>query len=131
MNPKRVAQTTPRPELSTLVDLLRWRSTQESNRLAYSFLADGEGAEQHLTLGDLDLRARAIAAWLQQETSLGDRVLLLFMPGLDYIAAFFGCLYAGIIAVPTYPPKRNRIDGRLEAIIKNTQARVVLTFPGL
>ena len=130
MNPKRVAQTTPRPELSTLVDLLRWRSTQESNRLAYSFLADGEGAEQHLTLGDLDLRARAIAAWLQQETSVGDRVLLLFMPGLDYIAAFFGCLYAGVIAVPAYPPRssqRHRGRERLRAIFADAGVALTLT----
>ena len=59
----------------------------------------------HLSYAGLDERARAIAALLQEHGAAGERVLLLYPPGLDYIAAFFGCLYAGVVAVPAYPPR--------------------------
>ncbi len=90
----------------TLVELLRRRARHEPRRAAYTFLTDGE--EVHLTYGELDRRARAIAALLQEMGAGGERVLLLYPPGLDYIAAFFGCLYAGAVAVPAYPPRLNR-----------------------
>jgi len=51
----------------------------------------------------------------------------LYQPGLDYISAFFGCLYAGVIAVPAYPPKPDRSLPRLQAIIADTNATVALT----
>ncbi|MCZ7672476.1 MAG: AMP-binding protein [Chloroflexi bacterium] len=89
---------------STLLDMLRQRAESSPNKLLYSFLADGEEDERPLTYGQLDQRARQIAALLQQQGKIGDRALLLYPPGLDYIAAFFGCLYAGWIAVPSYPP---------------------------
>jgi acyl transferase domain-containing protein/acyl-CoA synthetase (AMP-forming)/AMP-acid ligase II/acyl carrier protein len=112
---------------STLVALLRMRARTEPERLAYSFLADGEAVGQSLTHAVLDARARAIAVRLQREAALGDRVLLLYPPGLEFLAGFFGCLYAGVIAVPSYPPKRNRPDPRLQAIVADAGARIVLT----
>jgi acyl-CoA synthetase (AMP-forming)/AMP-acid ligase II len=92
----------------TLLDLLRWRASSQSERRAYTFLLDGETEEVHITYGELDRRARAIGALLQQHIAPGDRALLLYPPGLDYIAAFFGCMYAAIIAVPVYPPNPAR-----------------------
>ncbi|MFQ5794194.1 MAG: type I polyketide synthase [Candidatus Bipolaricaulia bacterium] len=114
-------------ELSTLVDLLRWRALHQPDQQAYTFLVDGETEEVSLTYGELDRQARAIGAWLQSLEITGERVLLLCPPGLEYIAAFFGCLYAGVVAVPTYPSGLNRLMPRLQAIVADAQARVVLT----
>lgn len=71
---------------------------------------DGEYEEVVITYQELDRRARSIGAFLQQFTKAGDRALLLFPPGLDFIAAYFGCLYARIIAVPAYPPHNARLE---------------------
>src|SRR3954447_24624984 len=90
----------------TLVELLRYRARIAPDRRVFSFLPDDPGAEElGLTHLQLDQRARSIAAHLQEENAAGERVLLLYPPGLEYISAFFGCLYAGVIAVPTYPPR--------------------------
>jgi amino acid adenylation domain-containing protein/non-ribosomal peptide synthase protein (TIGR01720 family) len=111
----------------TLNDLLRWRALEQPDRLAYSFLQDGETEEINLSYGELDRQARAIATWLRPLVAPGERVLLLYPPGLDYIAAFFGCLYAGAVAVPAYPPRRNRNLLRVQAIVADAQAAVALT----
>ncbi len=94
---------------------------------AFTFLSDGEGAEEHLSYADLDERARAIAALLQEHGARGERVLLLYPPGLAYIAAFFGCLYAGAVAVPAYPPRLNRSLPRLRSILEDARPRLALT----
>jgi acyl-CoA synthetase (AMP-forming)/AMP-acid ligase II len=87
-------------EPSNLVELLCRRALESPHRRAYIFLANGETEEVNLTYGELHTRARAIGARLQSLEAAGERALLLYPPGLDYIAAFFGCLYAGVIAVP-------------------------------
>ncbi|TGO03690.1 hypothetical protein PN36_02185 [Candidatus Thiomargarita nelsonii] len=111
----------------TLVELLRHRAQNQPDKHAYTFLKDGETEELSLTYAQLDKRVRTIAAKLQQISTAGERVLLLYPQGIDYIAAFFGCLYAAIIAVPTYPPRRNRPDPRIAAIVNDAQATLVLT----
>jgi amino acid adenylation domain-containing protein len=95
----------------------------------YTFLAAGEGEEQHLTYAALDQRASAVAAGLQRLGAEGERVLLLYPPGLDYIVGFLGCLYAGATAVPVYPPRPNRPMPRLLAIRASAQAKFALA-PG-
>jgi len=114
-------------EFSTLVEFLRWRALRQPEQKAYTFLLDGEVEEQHLTYGELDCQARAIAALLQNCVASGERALLLYPPGLEFIAAFFGCLYAGVVAVPAYPPQFNRPMPRLQAIVADAQATVALT----
>lgn len=111
----------------TLVELLRRRLPDQFNRTAYTFLVDGETEEVSLTYGELDVKARAIAARLQRLAALGERVLLLYPPDLEYIAAFFGCLYAGAVAVPVFAPRANRSLSRLQAIAADAEAKVVLT----
>jgi acyl-CoA synthetase (AMP-forming)/AMP-acid ligase II/acyl carrier protein len=111
----------------TLIELLRSRTHQQSDRQAYTFLVDEGVVETTLTYGELDQRARSIAARLQSIVEVGDRVLLLYPPGLEYIAAFFGCLYAGAIAVPAYPPRNNRNLHRLQTLVQNAEAAVSLT----
>ena len=114
-------------DCSTLVELLRTRAQHRPERCAYTFLADGENETGRLTYGELDGRARVIAAWLQSQGLTGERALLLYPPGLEYVSAFWGCLYAGVTAVPAYPPHRNRPMPRLSAIAADAEAAVVLT----
>lgn len=114
-------------QTTTFVDLLRRRVVELPDRMAYTFLADGAGDEARITYSELDRRARSIAALLQSHGGSGERVLLLYPPGLDYISAFFGCLYAGAIAVPVYPPRQNRTLGRILNIINDAQPAVALT----
>src|SRR5215213_1477533 len=111
----------------SFVHLLRRRASDQPDRLIYRFLPDGENEDATLTYGELDHRARAIGAWLQSEGEAGDRVLLMYPPGLDYVAAFFGCLYAGMIAVPIYPPRSNRNFERIQSIVADADANFVLT----
>ena len=114
----------------TLVELLRARAGDHGDEGAFIFLADGERDEQRLTYGELDRRARAVAASLQQKLRPGDRALLLYPPGLDYVAGFFGCLYAGVIAVPAYPPDPARLTRtlpRLLSIAADARTAAVLT----
>jgi len=92
------------------------------------FLADGEDDEVTLTYRQLDIQARAVAAKLQAIGMTGERALLLFPPGLEFISAFFGCLYAGVAAVPAYPPRRNRNMVRIQAIAEDAEAKVALTL---
>ncbi|HWB13495.1 MAG TPA: aminotransferase class I/II-fold pyridoxal phosphate-dependent enzyme [Pirellulales bacterium] len=111
----------------TLVELLQRRAKQQATRTAFVFLVDGESEEAAITYGELDRQARAIAASLQSLGLEGERALLLFPAGLEFIAAFFGCLYAGVVAVPAYPPRMNRKLDRIQAIAHDSQARVALT----
>jgi len=114
-------------EFSTLVDVLRYRAAQQPHQLSHSFLLNGETEKVNLTYAELDHRARCIAALLQGINATGERVLLLYPPGLEYITAFFGCLYAGAVAVPAYPPRMNRSLWRLQAIAKDAQPVAALT----
>jgi len=115
----------------TLTGLLRWRGQCEPDRLAYHFLSgDGETPGDRITYGELDKRAQTIAATLQRLSARAERALLLYPPGFDYIAAFFGCLYAEVIAVPAYPPRANR-NQRLQSMAADAQARFALTTNGI
>src|SRR6185436_5350878 len=93
------------------------------------FLLDGDGAEDRLSYRQLDVRARAVASRLRQFAAPGDRALILYPPGLEYLVAYFGCIYAGIVAVPAYPPRANRSIGRLQSIINDAQPVAGLASP--
>ncbi len=112
---------------SNLVELLRHRARCQSDDIAFTYLVDGENEQIHLTYSELDRQARALGAWLEAQDLVGERALLLYPPGLDFITAFFGCLYGGVIAVPVYPPRRNRSLGRIQAIADDADAKVALT----
>lgn len=115
---------------STLVELLRWRATHETDKLAYTFLVDGKTEGQKFTYGELDRQARAIGALLQQHKGKGERALLLYPQGLDVMAAFLGSLYGGVIAIPVPPPDAGRLKRalpRLRAIAKDADAAFALT----
>ncbi|MCC0178101.1 fatty acyl-AMP ligase [Waterburya agarophytonicola K14] len=112
---------------ATLVDILRNRAEKQPHQKIYNFLVDGENEELSLTYSQLEQKAQAIAAYLQSVISPQDRVLLLYPAGLDYITAFFGCLYAGAIAIPAYPPRPNRSLHRIQNILQNAQTDLALT----
>ena len=112
---------------STLVELLRHRARCQAKDTAYTILLDGENERYDLTYEELDRQARAIGAWLQFLDLAGERALLLYPAGAEFIAAFFGCLYAGVVAVPVYPPRRNRSLARIQAIADDAEAKVALT----
>jgi len=103
-------------ESATLVHILRRHARERAEERAYTFLTQGEDEAEHLAWGELDLRARAFAATLAEGLDPGARVLLLCPPGLDFITAFIGCLYAGAVAVPAYPPASKRHLPRLRSI---------------
>lgn len=115
----------------TLIDLLCYRAQNQPNKTAYTFLDNGEIESTSLTYQELDRQSRQIAAKLQSLGVSGESALLVYPPGLEFIAAFFGCLYAGIVAVPAYPPRRNQKLSRLLAIAKDSQAKVALTTESL
>nr|AIE12089.1 putative cis-AT type polyketide synthase module A5A [uncultured bacterium] len=119
-------------ELPSLVDLARLRAETQPGDLAYRFLTDGEidGELQEWSYGEVDLQARRIAAHLQQMRMDKERALLVYPHGLEFVAAFFGCLYAGTLAVPVYPPDPSRLEqtlGRLRAIAMDAGATALLT----
>jgi acyl-CoA synthetase (AMP-forming)/AMP-acid ligase II len=114
-------------QLSNLVDILEYRATYQPDKIAYRFLDNGETEGKTLTYQQLAQKAQAIASNLKSLNAQGQRALLLYLPGLDFISAFFGCLYAGVIAVPVYPPRRNQSLQRLEVIIQDSQAAIALT----
>ncbi|HYG63970.1 MAG TPA: AMP-binding protein, partial [Thermoanaerobaculia bacterium] len=117
---------------ATIAEILESRATEQGERSAYVFLSYGETGvvEERLTYADLDNRARAIGASLQAAGAGGERVALLLPPGPDFVASFFGCLYAGAVAVPSLPPRRRGADPRLAAICRDARPRVALTTDG-
>ncbi|MBV5260703.1 alpha/beta fold hydrolase [Synechococcus moorigangaii CMS01] len=114
-------------QFANFVDLLQYRAELQARKTVFSFLADGETESAALTYAELDQKAKAIAAFLQHNQAQGERALLLYPPGLDFICAFLGCLYAGAIAVPAYPPRPNKSFDRLHSIIQDAQAKFALT----
>ncbi|WP_159080515.1 fatty acyl-AMP ligase [Nocardia suismassiliense] len=108
------------------VDLVSTRARQLGDRTAYTFLDENGRESDVLTYRELDRRARILTHTLGARFARGDRVLLLYPAGLDYVTAFFGCLYAGLIAVPLYEPARGRA-GQIDAVARDCAAAAVLT----
>jgi acyl-CoA synthetase (AMP-forming)/AMP-acid ligase II len=110
----------------TLVAMLRTRAAEQPDAQAAAFLDDNRDAVDALTYAEIDRKARAIGAALRGAGGAGQQVLLLYAPGLEFVAAFFGCLYAGAVAVPAYPP-RPRSLGRLRAMVEDARPVLILS----
>ncbi|WP_173346187.1 non-ribosomal peptide synthetase/type I polyketide synthase [Pseudoduganella dura] len=113
-----------------LVDLLQLQAARQPDFPVLTYLRDGEEAAATATFAQLDTQARAIAQALAGSTQPGDRVMLLYLPGMEFTSAYFGCLYAGRIAVPLPPPRPARLQQTLEkllAIAASAAPRAVLT----
>ncbi len=116
--------------INSVTELIRNRSETSGATRAYTFLQNGETEAAQLSYADVDLGSRIVAAALQEIASIGDRVLLMYSPGLDFITGFLGCLYAGAVAVPAYAPnpaRPERYMPRLSAIAASADARIILT----
>ncbi len=114
-------------QFSTLVDLLEWRARFQAERVAYTFLSDNGTDRISLSWHQLHRKAQLVGQQLTAMSAAGKTVLLLYPSDLEYVAAFFGCLYAGAIAVPAYPPRMNRTLHRLQAIVADSQASLALS----
>ncbi len=112
----------------TLVDLLEYRAESQPDSVVFEFLTDVDGTSQHITYGELARHARSIATSLRQKKlSIGDRAVIIYPPGLELISAYFGCLYAGIIAVPVYPPLNSKLVQKLQHIILDAKPSIILS----
>ena len=116
------------PQETNLVERLRYWMAAMPDELAFRYLTYGGTLTEQLTYKQLDQRARSIAAHLAAMGLKGQRALLMYPSGLEFVAAFFGCHYAGVTPVPAYPPRRNRNMGRINAISEDAQAAIVLTI---
>lgn len=111
---------------TTYIGVIKNRTISDPNHVVFRFLSDGVNENESFTYKQLEIRAKAIGASMQKVGSKGDKVLLLFQPGLSYVASLFACFYSGFVAVPAYPPRRNRGIDRIHTIIKDSQARICI-----
>lgn len=122
--------TTQIPQFDTMIDVLRWRAEHQPSKLAYTFLPDGKIDEPvSWTYANVDRYAQIIGASLDKKGLKGERAILFYNPGLDFLSAFLGCLYAGVVAIPAPPPdpRLKQSLPRLQSIVIDSQASVVLT----
>jgi len=113
----------------TLAGLLRSQCDQRGGQVAYSFLTDGEADLVSLTYADLDREARRVAVAVGDRVAPGGRAVLVYPPGPAFVVAFFGCLYAGVAAVPVFPPMPPRFEAgaeHLRRVIADVGAEAVL-----
>ncbi|MDJ0576449.1 MAG: beta-ketoacyl synthase N-terminal-like domain-containing protein, partial [Xenococcaceae cyanobacterium MO_234.B1] len=115
----------------TFIDRLQGIVAKQPEKTAFTFLQDGETESDNLSYQQLETQAKAIATVLQSYNATGERALLLYQPGLEFITAFLGCLYAGVVAVPAYPPRPNRSIERLLSIVTDADAKFALTTQDL
>ncbi|MGE4427778.1 MAG: amino acid adenylation domain-containing protein, partial [Solirubrobacteraceae bacterium] len=113
----------------TLLDVARQRAGRYREKIAVDYCRYVQAGEIHsrLTYRELDIKARAIASALRRQGAEGERVLVLCPSGLEFVVGFFGCIYAGAIAVPVHPPVRDRVIGRVASIVADARAGYVLT----
>jgi len=113
-------------DVQTVTDLIRLRESETPDRGACFFSKDGLEVTDHLSYRELAVRARAIAAVLQERLAPGDRALLIYPPGLEFVCAFLGCLHAGVIAVPVNPPRGHDVDPRLRRVAEDAAPAIGL-----
>ncbi|WP_405492252.1 fatty acyl-AMP ligase [Nocardia sp. NBC_00511] len=116
------------PPEALLPEVLRLRAATEPDRTAYIFLDEYGEETVTLTYAELHARARAVAAELRTRCAPGDRAILVFPQCAEFIVAYFGCLYAGVIAVPLNPPRRERVQEATRAIVRDCAPTAVLTL---
>jgi acyl-CoA synthetase (AMP-forming)/AMP-acid ligase II/acyl carrier protein len=114
-------------EKLTFVDVLERHTKNFPDKVAYHLLEDGITETDRITYGELNSRVKSMAAYFQSNFSKGDRALMLFPSGLEFPISLVSCFYSGIIAVPAYPPRKNRMFHRFEAILKDCNPAFILT----
>lgn len=110
----------------TIPEIIQARAILTPERIAYIYLKDGEEDKDVITYKELDKSARIIAQRLLEINAKGERALMLYHPGTDFIKALYGCFYAGVIAVPAYAPRKNRSLDRIKTLVVDSGATIVL-----
>jgi len=121
----------PAAEPATLIGLLSRRAREQGGDRAYVTLADRGGEEAEITFAALDRRARALAGRITGIAAPGERALLLFPSGVEFVVALFACFAAGVIAVPLMPPRRNAARDAIASILADCTPRLALSTAGL
>ncbi|ADO73866.1 fatty acyl-AMP ligase [Stigmatella aurantiaca] len=111
----------------TILDVLGYRAAAHGNRTAFIFLEEGEVEEGKLSFQELHANHLVVAHALRKEGLAGKRVLLFYLPGLDFVIAFFGCLAAGVVPIAVPPPLPTERTSRIQAIVDDAHAAAVLT----
>src|SRR6476646_4836710 len=114
-------------DFASLVAILEHRAATQSEERALIFLTDRGAEESVLTFRELHDAANAVAQRLAAVSKPGERALLVFPPGLEFIVAFFGCLIARVIAVPMMMPRRQSARDASAAIMANCEPAIALT----
>ncbi len=117
--------------MRTLTEALDEAATRFGDRVVYRFLRDGESESDQLTFGQLRGRSLAVAAWLTSRGARGERAVLVYPQGLEFLVAFFGCLYAGVVAVPASAPSRKGGAENLRRVAVDAGARFLLSTGAL
>jgi len=112
---------------NNIIEILKKNAETRPNDILYRYIEDEEKEPLTLTYDQVHYEAKKIASNLLSTCRKGDRALMLYPAGLEFITAFLGCLYAGLIAVPAYPPRKNQKLNRLKSIINDAEATVVMT----
>jgi len=118
------------PPGADLVGVMQFRAMEMPDQVAYAFLGNEDTPPMRRTYSEIEQHARAIAEQLVARGLTGQRAMLVFDPGLDFVAAFLGCLYSGTTAVPAYPPDPMRLHrtlDRLQSIVEDAEAAVLVT----
>ncbi|MDD1515224.1 fatty acyl-AMP ligase [Priestia megaterium] len=119
--------TIPKSNYSSMIDLLSHKVMIHPEKVVYTFLSNDNQDETNITYQELHMYAKQIAAYLQHLGLEGQRALLMYPSGIDYVKAFLGCIYANVIPVPVYPPGLSRNMERLKAIMDDSATNIILT----
>lgn len=114
-------------DCQSYVNLYRHRAESQSKQLAYIFLEDGENKENKITFGELHDQALIVAKKIRSHALVGERALLVYQPGVEFIVSFTACIYAGVIAVPVFPPQNQKDWPRFVKIVEDCSASLICT----
>ncbi|WP_225408416.1 fatty acyl-AMP ligase [Stigmatella hybrida] len=117
------------PRFRSLAEVIEHCGREQPDLELYRFVEDGDRVVASLTSGQLLSRVRGIAQQLVEAQLVGERALLLYPPGLEFLVGFAACVYAGVVAVPVYPPEPGRLEKSLPllmGIIRNANPRAIL-----
>ena len=118
------------PPQDHLLSVVRHWAKLTPSRIAYAF-TDGDTITASLTYAQLWDEVRGLAGAMQPRVEPGQRILLLYPPGLDFVVGLFACHALGAIAVPAFPPRRNRKATRIRSIVSDADTRIAFSTEGI
>ncbi|MEN9868155.1 MAG: hypothetical protein RL748_3745, partial [Pseudomonadota bacterium] len=113
--------------VNTIIESVIKHAVERPNSIAFRYLVDMATAPQELTFAQLLKEAKSVAVFLSRIAAPGSRIMLFFPPGMSYVTSFYGCLLAGMVAVPLYPPRRNVKSDRIIKVAQSCQSMIALT----